>query len=445
MSRSRGQSAVACAAYRSASKLLDNRINEVFDYSKKRDCLYSHTLFAGKEQPDWLSNREAFWNQAEASEKRKNSTVMREVECSLPHELSLKQNIKLASSFARSISKKHQVPVDINIHQPHRKNSDKNIHVHLTFPTRRLEDGEFTVKTREWDDRKKGKETVNYWREQWAVMCNKYLAKSGVQQTIDHRSYEKQGIDKLATQHLGQAANQMRISGRSNSIVELNNTIIKRNEAAYEHTTAIKAIEAHQRGFSQDITRMVKRIEARAAKGQYDSVSRLQTLLINKQQSISFDIEQIIGQIKQLGNQENPELERKKKELGAHQNQLNKLTQQKTKLNSNKLYFWQFIKKYQQYQELKNIQQKQQQLAKSNDYLISTIEQLERQEKAAKVKTQNQLEFLKELAEYKMSNIDILRHKNINFPDIARSQTSAVKKRPKSYQPNTYLSAPLIK
>lgn len=40
-------------------------------------------------------------------------------------------------------------------------------------------------------------------------MCNKYLEKSGHDERIDHRSYERQGLEILPTKHLGTAASQM--------------------------------------------------------------------------------------------------------------------------------------------------------------------------------------------------------------------------------------------
>lgn len=40
-------------------------------------------------------------------------------------------------------------------------------------------------------------------------MCNTYLEKSGHNERIDHRSYERQGLEILPTEHLGPAASQM--------------------------------------------------------------------------------------------------------------------------------------------------------------------------------------------------------------------------------------------
>ena len=62
-----------------------------------------------------------------------------------------------------------------------------------------------SVPTTDWNDRG----NVEKWRKSWAELCNKYLEKSGYDERIDHRSYERQGIEILPTKHLGTAASQM--------------------------------------------------------------------------------------------------------------------------------------------------------------------------------------------------------------------------------------------
>lgn len=62
-----------------------------------------------------------------------------------------------------------------------------------------------SVPTTDWNDRS----NVEKWRKSWADMCNKYLEKSGHDERIDHRSYERQGLEILPTKHLGTAASHM--------------------------------------------------------------------------------------------------------------------------------------------------------------------------------------------------------------------------------------------
>ena len=62
-----------------------------------------------------------------------------------------------------------------------------------------------SVPTTDWNDRG----NVEKWRKSWAELCNKYLERSGHDERIDHRSYERQGVEILPTRHLGTAASQM--------------------------------------------------------------------------------------------------------------------------------------------------------------------------------------------------------------------------------------------
>ncbi|WP_289962528.1 MobA/MobL family protein, partial [Faecalibaculum rodentium] len=59
--------------------------------------------------------------------------------------------------------------------------------------------------TTDWND----KGNVEKWRSAWAAYANKALEAAGRPERIDHRSYERQGIDKIPSIHLGVAASQM--------------------------------------------------------------------------------------------------------------------------------------------------------------------------------------------------------------------------------------------
>lgn len=54
----------------------------------------------------------------------------------------------------------------------------------------------------DWNEQTKAEE----WRGGWAELCNEYLARNGVAERVDHRSYERQGIEQIPTIHLGVAA-----------------------------------------------------------------------------------------------------------------------------------------------------------------------------------------------------------------------------------------------
>lgn len=56
-------------------------------------------------------------------------------------------------------------------------------------------------------------ETLEFWREQWAAMCNAKFEEKGLPERIDHRSYERQGVDVLPTIHEGPSVRQMETKG----------------------------------------------------------------------------------------------------------------------------------------------------------------------------------------------------------------------------------------
>ena len=44
MSRTNGANAVEAAAYRSNSKMYDEQLGQVFDYTNKKDCVYANVM-----------------------------------------------------------------------------------------------------------------------------------------------------------------------------------------------------------------------------------------------------------------------------------------------------------------------------------------------------------------------------------------------------------------
>ena len=73
ISRSKGQSAVASASYRSGEKLYDERSQESKYY--KREVQPETMILAPSNSPSWVQNREFLWNEVERTEKRKDSQL----------------------------------------------------------------------------------------------------------------------------------------------------------------------------------------------------------------------------------------------------------------------------------------------------------------------------------------------------------------------------------
>lgn len=154
-SRKKGHSAVRASAYRTGQELYCEQTNKVYNFEFKKDVLYFET-------DKNFRDSEHLWNSAEKAEKRKDATIQREFLCSFDKKISVNEAKKLARNFCKKIQKKHLVAYEFAIHKG--KDGD-NPHLHIILSTRRFENGKFTEKSRELDDRKSG--LIDFWRKEW--------------------------------------------------------------------------------------------------------------------------------------------------------------------------------------------------------------------------------------------------------------------------------------
>lgn len=224
VSRGGGRSATAASAYRAAELVHDHTTGQTFDYSRKRGVEHAEIVLptaAARRDINWARDREALWNAAERAEHRSNSRVAREYELALPNELSKAQRLELVRSFAGEIANRHGVAVDFAIHAPHREGDRRNHHAHVLATTRVIEPGGLGEKaTIEWSDtnRRKAKlepakKEIEAIRERWAQLANERLHEHGIPARIDHRSLERQGIEREPTSHLGPSVSALERRG----------------------------------------------------------------------------------------------------------------------------------------------------------------------------------------------------------------------------------------
>ena len=86
--------------------------------------------------------------------------------------------------------------------------------------------------TKHFRDKHKG--NVEIWRAAWAAYTNQVLESAGRPERIDHRSYKRQGIDKIPSVHLGPAASQMEKRGIRTDKGEVNRQIAADNKLLKE-------------------------------------------------------------------------------------------------------------------------------------------------------------------------------------------------------------------
>ncbi|HNS44169.1 MAG TPA: MobQ family relaxase [Alphaproteobacteria bacterium] len=207
-SRAENHSAVAAAAYRSGQKLVDERTGTIHRYEKRHGVVKAFILMP-EIAPDRYRDRFALWNAAEEIETRKNSRVAREVIIALPYELNTLERESLTRDMAAYLVEKYRVAVDIAIHSPCEGDGHdpRNHHAHLLFTTRELTPEGLGAKTRILDDKITGPQQIEIIREVWETLANDALKRAGRSDvTIDRRTLEAQGIERIPQIHEGKAS-----------------------------------------------------------------------------------------------------------------------------------------------------------------------------------------------------------------------------------------------
>jgi Ti-type conjugative transfer relaxase TraA len=205
--RKSGSSAVASAAYRSGSRLRDERLDRSHDFSAKRGVVHSEVLLPENAPAVW-KDRERLWNDVEAFEVRKDAQLAREVEFAIPRELTQAQGIELAHDFARAEFVGLGMIADLNVHWDMAEDGMPKPHAHVMMTMRAVHENGFGQKVRDWNRA----EMVERWRERWAELANERLAELDIDARIDHRSLEAQGIALEPQNQIGAPAK--RIDGR---------------------------------------------------------------------------------------------------------------------------------------------------------------------------------------------------------------------------------------
>ncbi|MDD3921553.1 MAG: MobQ family relaxase, partial [Eubacteriales bacterium] len=233
ISRGKGKSTVAAAAYRAGEKLTNEFDGITHDYTHKGGVVHTEILLP-ENAPAEYADRSLLWNAVEKTEKAKNAQLAREIEIALPQELTREQGISLAREYVKEQFVNAGMCADICVHDT----GGGNPHAHVMLTMRPFEQGgawgakqkkEYildrdgnkiydpkkrqykckSIPATDWNEQTKAEE----WRAAWAESCNRALEQNGHTERIDHRSYERQGIEQIPTVHLGVAASAMEKRG----------------------------------------------------------------------------------------------------------------------------------------------------------------------------------------------------------------------------------------
>ena len=204
ISRANGSSALASAAYRSGSRLHDQRLDRDHDFSNKSGVVHSEVMLP-ENAPDAWRDRERLWNDVEAAELRKDAQLSREVEFAIPREMNVEQGIALAGDFVQAEFVDRGMCADLNLHWDIAADGLAKPHAHVMLTLREVNEDGFGAKVRDWNK----SELVCEWREHWETHVNERLAELDIDARIDHRSLQAQGIDLEPQSKIGAPAQRM--------------------------------------------------------------------------------------------------------------------------------------------------------------------------------------------------------------------------------------------
>lgn len=258
ISRGKSKSAVASAAYISCEKIKNEWDGVTHDYHNKKGLLHSE-IFLLENIPKEFQNRSFLWNSVELNEKASNAQLARNFIIALPKELSFEENKKLITEFIQENIVSKGMIADLAIHDESNEGNN-NIHAHIMTTLRPInEKGQWQAKSKKeyiLDDEgnkilnKNGKPktrkveltdwnnkgNAEKWRESFAEICNIYLERNNLEKRVDHRSFERQGIEEIPTIHLGASASALERKGIETDKGNINREIKK-------HNSLVKAIK----------------------------------------------------------------------------------------------------------------------------------------------------------------------------------------------------------
>ena len=244
---------MAAAAYRSGEKLVNEWDGLTHDYTRKGGVVHVEIMLPSHAPPEF-QDRSTLWNSVEQIEKSSTAQLAREIEVALPVELSRAEQLALVRSFVKDNFVDAGMCADFAIHDK----GTGNPHAHIMLTIRPIkENGKWGAKCRKvydldgqgqripdgkggWKSHREDTTDWNQrgnaekWRAAWAAYTNRALEAAGRPERIDHRSYKRQGVDKIPTVHMGPAASQMERRGIQTEKGNINREIAADNKLLKE-------------------------------------------------------------------------------------------------------------------------------------------------------------------------------------------------------------------
>ncbi len=182
-SRAKGHSAVAAAAYRAGVRLNDERTGIVYDFSHRKDVIFSELLLPESASIDF-KERSVLWNQVEFSEHRQDAQVCKDIVLALPKEIDLIHQIELTKRFVQTHFVENGLAADVAIHD----HGDGNPHAHILITTRRIEINRLSkYKARDLNPAFARSTIIEkeLWGERWRESQNAFFQEKNIDLSVD--------------------------------------------------------------------------------------------------------------------------------------------------------------------------------------------------------------------------------------------------------------------
>ena len=328
ISRGKGKSAVAAAAYRAGETITNDYDGITHDYTRKGGVVYSEIILPAH-APVEYSARAVLWNAVEKVEKAGNAQLARELNIALPCEFTLEQNIALAHEYVMQTFVSAGMCADLCIHDT----DGTNPHFHLMLTMRPINEGGTwggkqkkdyaldkdgnkiydrekrqykcrSIPSTDWNGSGKAEE----WRKAWEDMANAALENAGSDARIDRRTYAEQGIKQVPTVHTGVAATRMERKGFRTERGDRNREIAVTNSQIRHLRARITKVKdwviAQPLTGALDIGDMMRAVnDAQNMKSQWQRIRNLQRaakVLIFIQQNGIYSVEQLADKVEAL-------------------------------------------------------------------------------------------------------------------------------------------------
>ena len=208
---------VASASYRSDEELYSERTDENIKF-RNHVVKPESMILTPQNAPSWANDREKLWNEVDKVEKQNAKTesprLATEVLLSLPNDLDREVQTELVKDYVQTEFVNNGMVADISIH----RDDNNNPHAHVLLTTRPFNEDQTwgkKVQTKtQYDENgnpilnkngNKVRKQVRFSdiktddiRKNWSEKLNYYSEREESLRRYDHRSFEKQGLDKIA-------------------------------------------------------------------------------------------------------------------------------------------------------------------------------------------------------------------------------------------------------